>query len=142
MESLNVGNDFSLFEFIEEAIVLLGASKIDVCTFSISDDGVRFLAHLKENDLLTSARIIIDSSAIKNKTDVILSAEKVAKIRFAPNHSKIVLIRGKVGNGYIITSSNFNLTKRNELVLLGFEKQIFEQLSDFYENLWLDGIQQ
>jgi hypothetical protein len=140
--NLNVGNDKNLFDIIEQVFALISGNQIDICTFSISDDGVRFLAHLDEKILNLKCRIIIDSSALKTKTNVIFSANKVAEVRFAPNHSKIILIRGEIGSAYIITSSNFNLTKRNELFLFGFEKEIVDQLSEFYENLWEDGIQQ
>ena len=141
-KNLNIGNDQNLFDIIEQVFALISGYQIDICTFSISDDGVRFLAHLDENIMNLKCRIIVDSSALKTKTNVIFSANKVAEVRFASNHSKIIIVRGEFASAYIITSSNFNLTKRNELFLFGFEKDIVDQLSDFYEKLWHDGIQQ
>lgn len=142
MQQINVGNNVSLFDHIEQAIALIGKCNLDVCTFSISDDGNRFLSYLSQNKKVVKTRIILDSSAMNNKKEAVLSTAKLAEVRFAPNHSKIILLRGTLGNGYIITSSNFNITKRNELVMLGFEEDIFLQLSTFFENLWLDGISQ
>ena len=141
-KNLNIGNDQNLFDIIEQVFALISGYQIDICTFSISDDGVRFLAHLDENIMNLKCRIIVDSSALKTKTNVIFSANKVAEVRFASNHAKIIVVRGEFASAYIITSSNFNLTKRNEQLLFGFEKDIVDQLSDFYEKLWHDGIQQ
>lgn len=137
---LNVGTDTNLFDIIEQVFSLISGSQIDICTFSMSDDGMRFLTYLHDHTDNFKGRVILDASAIKNKKEVVLSASNVAEVRFAPNHSKIIIIRGEFGSAYIITSSNFNLTKRNELFLYGFEKPIVDQLAEFFEKLWDDGL--
>ena len=125
---------WSLHDLIAYVLQYTGIANVQLCTFSISEAGVRTFMNLQEEGLLNKLDIIIDHTAKKNKVDVMLFANECCSLHLADVHAKVVIISRKHHSSIIIISSaNLNTVKRYEAGLIIMEDYHTEKY--FEDNL-------
>ncbi len=122
---------WSLFELIDYCLDQVGPSDLFITSFSISEESIRHLLYLKETGKILSLTGLFDPSLRKTKTPLLYFASEVFdKMRFAPNHSKIILFANKTRGLSIIASANLGRNRRIETGVIDTDKKTFW----FYEN--------
>lgn len=122
---------WSLFELIDYCLDQVGPSDVFITSFSISEESIRHLLYLKESGKILSLSGLFDPSLRKTKTPLLYFASEVFdRMRFAANHSKIILFANKNRSLSIIASANLGRNRRIETGIIDTDKQTFW----FYEN--------
>ena len=133
IKQLIVGKEFSLFDIIEQAFSFTGSCEMKVCTYSVSEDGVRFIEMLKAKGLISKASFVLDNSCLENKFETILYLSTESDVYFTGNHAKYIILKGQHEHLAIITSSNFNTIKRSELFKLEYDQALIHELIAHFE---------
>jgi hypothetical protein len=86
-----------------------GKSDVVITSFSISDEIIRTLINATENDYINDLQLILNTSVKRNKTSLLLFANKaLSYIALANNHMKLTLIENDKFK--IVVNQSANLT--------------------------------
>ncbi len=122
---------WSLFELIGYVLDKLGPSNVFITSFSLSEESIRYLHHLKEIGQILSLRGLFDPSLRKTKTPLLYFAASVfCDIRFTANHSKIILFENPVRNFVICASANLGRNRRIETGILDADAASYDYLKE------------
>ena len=128
---------WSMFELIDFCLDSLAPSKLMITSFSLSEESVRHLIHLKETGKILHLRGLFDPSLRKTKTPLLyFAAEVFDHIRFAPNHSKIILFDNPDHPATILASANLGRNRRLESGVIDTTRQTFEFYSSKLQSLF------
>lgn len=88
-----------------------GDANVWISSFSICEDSVRVL--------VTDSRIkklycLLDASILRYKRDLFFFLESKAEVRICANHSKVIIVEGRVNRVAVITSANLTVNRRVE----------------------------
>jgi len=87
----------------------VGKSEVTITSFSISDVIIRTLINASENDYISNLKLILNTSVKRNKTSLLLFANKaLSYIALANNHMKLTLIEND--DFKIVVNQSANLT--------------------------------
>ena len=116
----------------------LGPSEVIVTTFSTSDDFLSAFIRLRNDGMITSATLIADFKASrKTLTLGTLMKNAFTCVRFAENHSKLILVSNGKERVTVITSQNQTYGGRIESTLITTELKVYfnlyEQLQDIID---------
>ena len=130
---------WSLFELIGYCLKQVGPSHLFITSFSISEESIRHLLYLKENGEILSLSGLFDPSLRKTKTPLLyFAAEVFDKLRFAANHSKIIVCENSVRPLVIVASANLGRNRRIETGIIDTDKQTLwfykSRLETLFEN--------
>lgn len=130
---------WSLYELIDYCLDHVGPSELFITSFSISEESIRHLFHLKQTGMILSLTGLFDPSLRKTKTPLLYFASEVFNaMRFTPNHSKVILFKNKSKPLTIVASANLGRNRRIETGIIDTDKQTLwfyeNRLSTIFEN--------
>lgn len=133
---------WSLYELIGYLLDYTGPADVFLTSFSISDDSLRFLFHLKEQNMIKSLTGLFDASLRKTKTPMLYFAKSVFdNFRLTLNHSKIVLIAGQNFNLTVFASANLGRNRRIEAGFLDARPETYKAMRSKLKKLYSDAIE-
>ncbi len=122
---------WSLFELIDYILDIIPPSHVKLTSFSLSEDSIRHLLHLKETGKILSLKGLFDPSLRKTKTPLLYFALEVFdKICLAANHSKIVLFDNPEKPIILVSSANLGRNRRMETGVIETDIKVFRFFSD------------
>jgi hypothetical protein len=128
---------WSLFELVDFCLDRLPPSGLFITSFSLSEESVRHLLHLKETGRIVSLKGLFDPSLRKTKTPLLyFAAEVFDHIRFTPNHSKIILFDNPDHPATILASANLGRNRRLECGVIDTTRQTFDFYSSKLQSLF------
>lgn len=108
-------DEFSTPEVLQQLLMLTGAAKVVITTFSISESGVRMLVNLREANLLESLICVFDHTVRKNKLSMLLFANEQSDfILLSHIHAKVITITNDDWHIVVTCTMNFNDVERYE----------------------------
>ena len=117
---------WSLYELIDYLCDLVPASHVQLTSFSLSEDSIRHLLHLKESGRILSLKGLFDPSLRKTKTPLLyFAAEVFDHIGLTANHSKIVLFDNDSLPLVLIASANLGRNRRMETGVIETDNEVF-----------------
>ncbi len=129
---------WSLFELIDFVLDYIPPSHVTLSSFSLSEDSVRHLLHLKETGKILSLTGLFDPSMRKTKTPLLYFADEVFdRIALTPNHSKIILFENNTNPLTIMASANLGRNRRIEAGLIDTDTEVF----DFFLKKFTDALE-
>lgn len=124
----------NLFSFL---LGCAGPSLIRISTFSLSDVAIRNFILELDNNMINDSKIILDYSLTRRNIDQLLFAENVLKnIRLCDNHSKIMIITGKLNSYAVIGSANFNENRKTESGIIFENHHAIDVLTAEFDDLF------
>ena len=122
---------WSLFELIDFALDYIPPSHVTLSSFSLSEDSIRHLLHLKETGKILSLTGLFDPSLRKTKTPLLYFADEIFdRIALSPNHSKIILFENTTKPLTIMASANLGRNRRIEAGLVDTDTEVFDFFFD------------
>ncbi len=122
---------WSMYELIDYILDHIPPSDVILTSFSLSEDSVRHLLHLKETGKIKSITALFDPSVRKTKTPLLYFADKVFdKIRLHANHTKIVLFENSINPLVLSGSANLGKNRRLETGVIDTDKTVFRFFKD------------
>ena len=136
-----LSNKIQLYHLIEWALTQTGKAKVTVVTFSISEEFIRKIWHLKEQQLIAEVEVVLDFKAIQ-KTKKILSFSKniFDKTFYAKTHAKITLIENDRHKITIIGSQNTTRGNREENGMVTNNVDVFQKYKMEIERIKLESV--
>lgn len=132
MPFFSEGN-WSLYQLLSHCLSFSGKAVVKISSFSLSENAIRSFIDDRDKGLIDSIVMLFDISIPKRKFDMMLFAhEVISEIRLAPNHSKVILIRGEIMDIAIISSHNLTPNPRIEAGCIFTRPDIF----DFYSSMF------
>jgi len=130
---------WSLYELIDYLLDLLPPSHVSLTSFSLSEDSIRHLLHLKETGKILSLCGLFDPSLRKTKTPLLyFAAEVFDSLRLISNHSKIVLFDNPTQPLTLMVSANLGRNRRLESGVIETDPEVFyfftSQISSAFNN--------
>ncbi len=130
---------WSLFELIDYILDHIPPSHVGLTSFSMSEDSIRHLLHLKEAGKILSLKGLFDPSARKTKTPLLYFALEVfSQIRLTANHSKIVLFDNPEKPIVLMASANLGRNRRMETGVIETDRTVFSFFSETFNKAMLD----
>jgi hypothetical protein len=127
---------WSLFHLLSLCLGYTGPADVRISSFSLSENAVRSFLNDKDRGLIKSLSLLFDISIPHRKIDLMLFAREVfSEIRLCPNHSKIILIDGKL-KVCIISSHNLTPNPRLEAGVIFTTKEHYKFYSDLFDNFF------
>ena len=110
---------FSLHEMLEQTIAITGPVEAWITTYTLSEDAIRSLFNLSEQNKLTFT-LVTDRSFFRHKMQLMLFAQNCrgAKIYTTANHSKVMVLTNDNWKITILTSANLTKNERWESGIL------------------------
>ena len=122
---------WSLFELIDYCLDYIGPSEVFLTSFSLSEDSIRHLLHLKETGKILSLSGLFDPSLRKTKTPLLyFAAEVFDRLRLTANHSKIILFSSRNRKLTVVASANLGRNRRIETGIIETDEKTYW----FYKN--------
>lgn len=116
-----------LYHVIEWAINQTGKAKVTVLTFSISEEFIRKIWHLKESGKIESCALVLDFKAMQKTRKIEAFCSNVFdSIHFSKTHAKVVLIETDLYKITITGSQNATRGNRAESTVITTDLSIFE----------------
>lgn len=99
-------------------------------SFSISEEFLRRLFHLRESKQVRDIHLVLDHKALEKTLRIQpFLKQTIEHVYLAKNHSKVILLRPSSGNGVaIVTSQNLTRGNRYESALVTTDKDVFQML--------------
>ncbi len=120
-----------LYDIIAAVLGQIGPASLSITTFSTSEEFLRRIHHLRQQGLITHARLVTDLKA-SHKTAILFPFMKQMfdEVYLAQNHSKVVLFDAVDGHHVsVITSQNQTRGNRFESGIITTDKSVFYSLS-------------
>jgi hypothetical protein len=130
---------WSMHELLEYIIAQVGPSDVNLTAFSISEESVRSLFFLQEDNMIRNLNCIFNKEIRRFKTDLSFFAQKVCKnIHLANIHAKLILIKNDLWSIAIVSSQNFSNNKRYEAGMIISNTECFDFFNTKFLELWLN----
>lgn len=115
---------------------MTGEATIRQTSFSISEEFIRRLYHLRQAGKVTDIRLLLDYKAT-NKTLRLwpFIAQTIDKCFLADNHSKLILVESPGMRVAIITSQNLTRGNRHECAVVTTVPEVFDTLAQEFDDL-------
>ena len=118
---------WSLFELIEYIISQIGPSHMHLTSFSISEDSIRSLLHLKQTGAIKTLEGLFDHSLRKTKSPLLYFADEVFdNMGIIANHSKIVLFHSHKYQVSLLASANLGRNRRLEAGVIETDPLVYQ----------------
>ena len=130
-------NALQVADILDWILHQVGPSDIFQTTFSVSEEFLRRLFHLRKDGLVKSASLLIDHKASNKTVKLWLFISAVyERVFMADNHSKILLVQARNGKRVsVITSQNLTRGNRFESTFITTEQEVFSDLKKNFETI-------
>jgi hypothetical protein len=123
--------------------LLLDHKKADItiATFNISEESLRPLFFLVEEEKIKSLTLLLDITVKRHKLDMLLFAANITtNIRINNNHAKILLVENEKLKFGIVGSANLNENHRWESGFYFTDISVFEYFKKEFEKAYNESI--
>lgn len=111
--------EWAIHELLPILLLITGRANVDIATFSLNEAALRALFLLKDEENITTLRLLADSTSMKHKNGLLLFAESItSNIRISANHAKLLIVQNSDWHIVLMGSANLNAAVRNETGLL------------------------
>lgn len=113
-----------------------GVATIRQTSFSISEEFIRRLYHLRRSGKVSDVQLLLDYKAT-NKTLRLwpFIVQTIDRCFLADNHSKLILLESEDSRVAIITSQNLTRGNRHECAIVTTVPEVFETLEREFKDL-------
>lgn len=120
-----------LFHIVKEVLHQVGQAHLMITTFSISEEFIRSLARMKQEQKVLSAQLVIDARAATKLERILPFARNVFdKIYLASNHSKVILFDAPNAKVSICTSQNQTRGNRHECGMITTDEDVYASYTE------------
>lgn len=117
----------------------IGPFHLDLATFNISDEAIRYIYLMKERGELLSVRFLLDNIIKQHKVDMMYFSANVADIvRNAHSHMKLLLCHNDTTCLSVVGSANMNKNTRHEAGFFSTDRNIFDYYLDYFEDIFVN----
>ena len=124
-------DDVQLFDVVRAVLKQIGPATVFITSFSISEEFIRSMFRQKSNNMILSAKLIIDMKAAMKIMKLMPFAINVFdEIYLSNNHSKVLLLSNDKWKISINTSQNQTRGNRNESGIITTDQGIYDLYDD------------
>lgn len=107
--------EWAIHEVLPSLLSAIGPSEIRIATFSVSEDSLRPLFFLSDEQKITGLKLLLDTTVKRHKLDLFLFASNITpEIRIDSCHAKLLLVENQDYRFGIVGSANLNQNHRWE----------------------------
>lgn len=107
--------DWAIHEVLPSLLSAIGPARVDIATFSVSEDSLRPLFFLTEEGQISHLRLVLDMTVKRHKLALMLFAAGITPdIRIDSCHAKLLLVENERYQFGICGSANLNQNHRWE----------------------------
>lgn len=134
-------NRLQVADILEHILGWLGPSDLFQTTFSVSEEFLRRMYHIRQKGNIVSAQVVLDYKGTQKTVKLWNFIEQVFDRSFlADNHSKILLARQAKATGItkkvaVITSQNLTRGNRYESTIITTDPEVFDSLLQDFTQL-------
>lgn len=122
-------SDFQLYHLLEFILEQTGPANVVLTTFSVSEEFIRKLLHMKESGLIKSLVVVADHRTAVKALRLTLFTNNIAEeLLLGNNHAKVILVENRECKVSVVTSQNQTRGNRIECGMIC-------TLSEIYDNL-------
>lgn len=115
----------------------MGPFNLSIATFNISEDALRPIFFMKENDELLNIRFLFDANIKRHKLDMLLFSANIAhQVRTSSSHMKVMLCHNDDFCLSVVGSANMNLNPRHEAGFFSTDQEIFDYYMNYYNDIY------
>lgn len=129
---------WSLPAVLDSFLNVTGAgSEVLIATWSITQSPLEKLATQLRSGLITKCEILTDHRSKERAEEALAFANNICKVRYAKNHSKVILARSKDGSTCLVNvgSANFTRNPRCESGTIFRSREVWQFYKDAYERV-------
>ena len=106
---------WAIHELLPILLSNIGSAVVRIATFNISEDSLRPLFFMVEQQNITELKLLLDMNVKRHKLDLLLFAANITpEIRLTSTHMKIMLVENDKCSFGIAGSANMNVNPRYE----------------------------
>ena len=137
-----LGTGIQLYNVLEWVLKQTGKANLTVITFSISEEFIRKVLLLQNENLIGSISVILDFKAIQKTQLIMTFADNVFnEMYYAKTHAKLVLIENDNHKITISGSQNFTRGNREENGIITTDPSLYDKLKIEVERIKKAAIQ-
>lgn len=133
--------DWAIHEVLPSLLSEIGPAAVKIATFSISEDSLRPLFFLADENKITDLTLLLDTTVKRHKLDLLLFASNITpKIRIDSCHAKLLLVENEKFKFGIVGSANLNQNRRWEAGFYFTSGHHFDYFSDMFNQIYKNAI--
>jgi hypothetical protein len=123
-----------MHELLDYILQRTGAAQVYIATWSISEEGARYLTDLVQKGLITELQGLFDFRSTNRHPEAFhLAKQSVSKLRLYPCHAKVTLIINHDWQIAVNGSANYTNKKRIESGVISINNGVAE----LHRDTWL-----
>jgi hypothetical protein len=131
--------EWSMHELLDYILQRTGPAVVYIATWSISEEGARYLTDLTEKGLITELHGLFDFRSTNRHPEAFhLAKQSVSRLRLYPCHAKVTLIINDKWQIAVNGSANYTNKKRIESGVISINNGVAEQHRDTWLNAMIE----
>jgi hypothetical protein len=123
--------EWSMHELLDYILQKTGPAKVYIATWSIGEEGARYLVNLIDKGLITELQGIFDFRSSNRHPEAFhLAKQHVSKLRLYPCHAKVTVIENDNWKIAVNGSANYTNKKRIEAGVISINNGVGEMHRD------------
>lgn len=134
--------EWAIHQVLPILLSRIGAAHVSIATFNVSEESLRTLFFLQEQQLLFSLRMLLDMNVRRHKLPLLLFAGGITPdIRMDSCHAKVCLVRSSDHCFGIVGSANLNWNHRWESGFYFTSGDCFDYFERIYNEAFASALQ-
>lgn len=129
--------EWAIHEVLPSLLSAIGPADIRIATFSVSEDSLRPLFFLSDEQKITGLKLLLDTTVKRHKLDLFLFASNITpEIRIDSCHAKLLLVENQDYRFGIVGSANLNQNHRWESGFYFTSGRHYDYFSDMFNQAY------
>jgi hypothetical protein len=129
--------EWAVHELLPFLFSEIGAFRLSVATFNVSEDSLRPIFFMRERGELLSVRLLFDNNINRHKTDMLCFSTSIAdSVRTSHSHMKMMLCENAHTRLVVIGSANMNRNTRHEAGIIATDVKMYDFYKSYFDNVF------
>lgn len=134
--------EWAVHEVLPILFAQYGVGDVCVSSFTVSEDSLRTLFFLKDNNQIGELTLLLDNTVKRHKMDMLLFLRSITiRVRFDSVHSKLLLFKAEDFCFCLVGSANLNLNARYECGYISTRSDDYDFFKQSFDKAYNDGLE-